>query len=166
MAAEITYPVLLNAGAAGVGTDYSCSHHYYFVIGGNGIVKWRGTFNSEAITAAIDEGLAELSLVSVGALPERGFALEANYPNPFNPSTSIPYDLHGDAGSAQVRLEVLDLRGRIVRTLISERQPTGQRYTAQWNGLDAHGRAAASGVYLSRLTVDGEAQTRLLTLTK
>ena len=158
--------MLLSAGAAGVATDYSCSHHYYFVVGGNGIVKWRGTFDSTAISAAIQDGLDELALVSVGELPERGFALESNYPNPFNPSTSIPYDLHGDAGSAQVRLEILDLRGRIVRTLVSEQQPTGQRYTAQWNGMDVRGRAAASGVYLSRLTVDGESHTRLLTLTK
>ncbi|MYC72488.1 MAG: T9SS type A sorting domain-containing protein [Gemmatimonadetes bacterium] len=78
-------------------------------------------------------------------------ALGANYPNPFNPSTIIPYQL---AATSQVRLEVFNILGQRVATLVDDQQAAGA-YRARWDGTDAAGGAAASGVYFYRLTVDG-----------
>ena len=78
-------------------------------------------------------------------------ALGQNYPNPFNPSTLIPYQL---ATTSQVRLEVFNVLGQRVATLVDEEQSAGA-YRARWDGTDASGGAAASGVYIYRLTVYG-----------
>ena len=78
-------------------------------------------------------------------------ALGQNYPNPFNPSTLIPYQL---SAPSPVRLEVFNVLGQRVTTLVDGEQGAGS-YVARWDGTDAAGRAAASGVYFYRLTVDG-----------
>ena len=77
--------------------------------------------------------------------------LGPNYPNPFNPSTLIPYQL---AATSPVRLEVFNILGQRVATLVDGQQEAGA-YVARWDGTDAVGRAAASGVYFYRLTVAG-----------
>ena len=108
------------------------------------------------------DGLFALPLAALGgavALPE-GFALGANYPNPFNPATIIPYQL---AATAQVRLEVFNTLGQRMATLVEGEQGAGT-YQAQWDGTDASGRAAAAGVYVYRLTVDGVSQTGRMVL--
>jgi flagellar hook assembly protein FlgD len=65
-----------------------------------------------------------------------------------------------------VRLDVLDLRGRVVRTLVNERQAQGRSYVANWDGRDASGQRVASGMYMSRLRVNGDEQARIMTLVK
>ncbi len=77
-----------------------------------------------------------------------GLELRQNSPNPFNPSTSIPFMLEK---GGHVRLDVVAANGAIVRTLVDGPMPAGS-HTAHWNGLDARGVRAASGVYLFRLT--------------
>jgi hypothetical protein len=84
--------------------------------------------------------------VRLPALPLR-FELERNRPNPFNPRTSLRFSL---PRAATVRLEVFDVRGRLVRTLLTGRQPSGV-HTVVWDGRDEHGGDAASGVYVARL---------------
>ncbi len=82
------------------------------------------------------------------ARPE-GFVLGPNYPNPFNPSTIIPYEL---AEVAHVRLEVFNTLGQRIAKLVDGEQGAGA-YRVRWNGADASGRAAAAGVYIYRLMV-------------
>ena len=84
------------------------------------------------------------------ALPSE-VGLGQNYPNPFNPSTIIPYQL---ASPSLVRLEVFNILGQRVATLVDGPQEAGA-YRARWDGTDASGGAAASGVYIYRLTVNG-----------
>jgi hypothetical protein len=74
-------------------------------------------------------------------------ALGNNYPNPFNPVTTIGYSL---AEAAPVRLVVYNLLGRQVRVLVDEVQGVG-RYAVEWDGLDEAGLAVSSGVYFYRL---------------
>ena len=104
--------------------------------------------------ATTDEaGTFALPLAAAGGawvLP-RAVALGQNYPNPFNPSTLIPYQL---SATSPVRLEVFNILGQRVATLIDDVQGAGA-YVARWDGTDAAGRAAASGVYFYRLTVAG-----------
>jgi hypothetical protein len=87
--------------------------------------------------------------------------LEQNVPNPFNPATAIAYTV--PEGGAAVRLDVLDLEGRLVRTLIDGLRPAG-RHTATWDGLTRRGTPAAAGVYLYRLESDGRTETRKMAL--
>ena len=103
-----------------------------------------------------EDGQFALPLAALGgafALPQ-GFTLGANYPNPFNPSTIIPYQL---ATTSQVRLEVFNVLGQRMATLVNGDQGAGA-YSAQWDGTDASGQAAAAGIYIYRLTVDGASQ--------
>ena len=66
------------------------------------------------------------------------FYLGQNYPNPFNPSTIIPYRL---PVSTRVRLEVFNVLGQRLATLVDAEQPAGF-HTATWDGTDAAGRAS------------------------
>ena len=93
------------------------------------------------------------------ALPAR-FELGANYPNPFNPSTIIPYQL---AASAAVRLEVFNLLGQRLATLVDGERPAGF-HTATWNATDGAGRAGGAGVYIYRMTVGAVSQTGRMVL--
>ena len=90
------------------------------------------------------------------------FALSQNYPNPFNPETTISYDL---AEVSEVRLEVYNVMGQLVNTLVSEAQAAG-RYRMRWSGQDAFGRQVASGVYFYRLQTEGFKAVRKLMLLK
>ena len=113
--------------------------------------------------ATTDEaGQFALPLAAVGGtwvLPSE-VALGPNYPNPFNPSTIIPYQL---SASSPVRLEVFNVLGQRVATLVDDAQEAGT-YRAGWDGTDALGRAAASGVYFYRLTVAGVHRTGKMVL--
>lgn len=152
--------------AAGIRTDYNCPYHYYFVVDGQGIIRWRGLYDDAVVRAIIDTALGELGMSAVGDVPIAGARLLEAYPNPFNPLVHIPYELTGEGGEASVQLEILDLRGRVVQTLVTERQARGRRYEVPWPGTDTAGQALASGVYLARLTVDGHSQTTNLTLVR
>jgi hypothetical protein len=94
--------------------------------------------------------------------------LGANYPNPFNPSTQIPFVVGGVAGSPAVRVElsVFSVTGARVATLVRDTRPPGT-YVYRWSGTDDSGRPASSGIYFARLVVDGApAAVRKLVLLK
>ncbi|NOX37750.1 MAG: hypothetical protein GXO78_09475 [Calditrichaeota bacterium] len=75
------------------------------------------------------------------------FALQPNFPNPFNPRTTIAYQL---PVMAEVVLEVYSPLGQKVRTLVHARQPAG-RYRVVWDARDDRGRQLPAGIYLLRL---------------
>ncbi len=84
------------------------------------------------------------------------------HPNPFNPSTMIRYSL---PRSGHVELEIYDLGGRQVRTLVREVVEAGE-HRARWNGRDDAGAQVVSGVYLYRLRTDDHVETRRMVLLK
>jgi hypothetical protein len=97
------------------------------------------------------------------AMLPREFALENNFPNPFNPATTIPVAV---PRASQVSLIVFNLLGEEVRSLHSGPLPAG-RHWFTWDGRNDAGRAVASGVYLCRLTVEtGQAFARKMILMK
>lgn len=104
------------------------------------------------------------SMVGAGALPTH-LALHQNYPNPFNPQTTISYELPAAARPERVRLRIVDVAGRVVRTLVNENQPGGS-YRATWQGKDDRGESVSSGVYFYVLDAGGERRTRKLVLLK
>jgi hypothetical protein len=79
------------------------------------------------------------------------FELKQNYPNPFNPVTTIEYQL---AERSSVRLEIVNIRGKLVRTLINKTQSAGM-HRIEWNGQDDTGQSCASGLYFYRLSTPG-----------
>jgi hypothetical protein len=164
--AGITFPVLLNAGPLGEPNMFNCSYHYVIVVGGNGIVEYRGFASLNALEIVLEAAIeATNGAVAVGDVPGAGPLLGANYPNPFNPSTVLPFRIPADRDGASVQLDVLDMRGRVVRSLVDERRPAGE-HTVTFDGLDARGRALPSGTYLARLLVDGERSATIMTLVK
>ena len=75
------------------------------------------------------------------------FALQGNYPNPFNPSTTIKYEIATDS---QVSLVIYDVKGEIIQTLVSGRQSAGW-YDISWNGQTSDGYTVSTGIYFARL---------------
>jgi hypothetical protein len=83
------------------------------------------------------------------------FALKQNYPNPFNPTTIIEFAVGSEGGSAEreaVVLEIYNVLGQQVKTLVNEELPPGN-YRYEWNATDDIGARVATGVYLYRLSV-------------
>ena len=90
------------------------------------------------------------------------FRLLPNYPNPFNPSTTIRYEL---PGATTVRVRVYDLHGALVRDLFDGKQEAGLQRVV-WDGLDEQGVAVASGVYLCAVRGAETTLSRQLVLIK
>ncbi len=84
-------------------------------------------------------------------------------PNPFNPGTTVSFDL---PYAQAVSLAIYDLAGRTVRTLLHRSERSAGNHTIRWDGRDESGGAVAAGVYLCRLKGDGMSDTKRLTLLK
>jgi len=82
----------------------------------------------------------------------REFRLHQNMPNPFNPMATIRYKVPAEGGD--VLIEVFDVSGRRVRTLVDGRCDAGS-HEVTWKGRDESGRRVSSGIYFYRLTTDG-----------
>ncbi|MBN2291425.1 MAG: T9SS type A sorting domain-containing protein [Pirellulales bacterium] len=91
----------------------------------------------------------------------RAYGLFPNVPNPFNPSTSIRYDV--PPGGGEVTLRIYDVSGRFVRTLVDGLQTAGRK-TVVWNGRDDRDRSVVSGVYFYRLQAPGYEKTLKMVL--
>jgi len=89
-------------------------------------------------------------------------ALRANYPNPFNPSTIIAFDM---AREGVVSIDICNIKGQIVKTLVNEVRGAGQ-HKVVWNGQDSAGRAVSSGVYFYRMQTEGYSAVRKMLLMK
>jgi flagellar hook assembly protein FlgD len=84
------------------------------------------------------------------------------YPNPFNPGTTVFFQLKSPGG---VQIVVYDAVGRVVRTLVSEAYPAGS-HRVEFDGRDDGGRRLASGVYFYRFEAPGASVTKKLVLLK
>jgi hypothetical protein len=91
------------------------------------------------------------------------FALHAPYPNPFNPRTSIAFSLEADA---EVTLEIYDVAGRKVATLIDGESLRAGTHVRTWEARDARGRTVASGTYMVRMRAGSFVGVKRLTLLK
>jgi hypothetical protein len=94
--------------------------------------------------------------------PQWNSSLSANYPNPFNPTTTIAFDL---AVSGHVSIEVFNIRGQKITTLVNDEFNAGP-HTVNWNGIDSQGRSVSSGIYFYRMTIDDFSATRKMILMK
>jgi hypothetical protein len=138
------------------------------------IILNAGEYYSWVLTATsgedyILEGTGELTVPSaerftleLKAVVPATFTLHQNFPNPFNPITSLRYDL---PEQAQVTLTIYDLMGREITQLVNTAQEAGYK-SVQWNATDIYGKPVSAGVYLYQIRAGGFVQTRKMVLLK
>jgi ligand-binding sensor domain-containing protein len=122
-----------------------------------------------AVWIGTDRGVSRFMPDTVVAVREKGespapFAITGNFPNPFNPSTTISFSL---SAPGKVTLSVYDITGRKVRELISDRvyRPYGT-YRIVWDGKDDKGMPASSGVYITHLRAGKHTASRRMVLVR
>ena len=91
------------------------------------------------------------------------FALLQNFPNPFNPDTTIGYEL---AESADVTLQIYNVVGQVVRTLMAAESQSVGRYQVRWDGIDDRGMPVSSGIYFYQISAGKFQDVRKLMLLK
>ena len=124
---------------------------------GFGTMRVRGQTNQPV---ALD-----LEITTASPVPDLAPAVSTllpNYPNPFNPSTTLRF---GIGRSGHVRLGVYGLDGRLIRTVVDEVLAAGS-YGPSWDGCDETGRQVASGVYFVRMVAPDKTESRRITLVK
>ena len=105
--------------------------------------------------------VASLGTVQVQTRPEI-FGLADNYPNPFNPETTLKYQL---PEAADVKLEVYNVVGQVVRTLVADHQNAG-RYVVQWDATNDNGQPLSSGIYFYHIQAGEFQKTKKMLLLK
>ncbi len=166
------------ADASGAGNVYPYAAGVYSPVGGSQVVYfpvdlmyWYTPEKVNAPFQARTTALQEI-LLFFGYLPETPVGVEVpnipfvvnNYPNPFNPSTKIEFNV---PKAGKVSVKIYNIKGELVKTLVDKNYDKGTAYTATWNGTDNNNRAMASGVYFAKTKVAGEYTTmNKLTLVK
>jgi hypothetical protein len=102
--------------------------------------------------------------VPVDPIPLFTNSLAQNFPNPFNPSTTIKYSIKE---RAHVTLKIYNVAGQLVKTLVNNEQlPKSEGYTMKWNGRSDSGNPVSSGVYFYKLVTKNFTQTKKMVLLK
>ena len=117
----------------------------------------------DAVVRRGDGAVARIAQVRATRLLPQAYFLGANYPNPFNPSTTIEYAL---PQAGPVRLRIYDVLGQKVRDLVRDEMREAGFYRAVWDGRNTAGQAVSSGMYFYRLEAGGGVQTRKMALIK
>ena len=112
--------------------------------------------NNGGVFVLLNQGTPATAITTETATPT-AFALGANYPNPFNPTTTIP--LAVPAGAKDVDLTIYNVLGQPMRQVWNGPLPAGE-HELTWDGRDAQGQPVAAGVYVYRLQVDEQTRTR------
>ena len=124
----------------------------YNFISGNSIKK----IADNALITGVEDEVVDYSKV-------KGFGLVANYPNPFNPSTIITFQL---SHSQNITLDVFNTLGQKVATLINNKVIAPGTNQVRWNGKDASGNSVSTGVYLYRISSPNYTITKKMLLLK
>lgn len=134
---------------------------YDLIVGNNAEVRVRSGWQLPGVVfAPAPLPPAAKLAVPVVEIEEEETAALGNYPNPFNPATTLHYALPEDGA---VELVIYSALGQKIKTLVNDIQPTGH-YAIEWDGRDAQGRPVGSGVYLARLLTTEGRQVRKLIL--
>ena len=118
-------------------------------------------FNSRVAKLVYDSGYVT-PVSAVDDIPRARTTLAPAVPNPFNPSTTLSFNL---SASGPTLISVHDLQGRLIRILVDGHREAGP-HTATWDGRDGSGRTVASGTYLVRLLSGGESTVVKVVLSK
>ena len=146
------------AGAGAPAVAINSLHGYKLIVWSGDLDSTPGGEHEIYAQAFSDAGASP-----VEETPAAAFALHGAYPNPFNPQTTIAFDL---PRAQPVSLRIYDAAGRLVRTLLHGEPGRAGRNEVKWNGTDDRGRQAASGVYLYRLETERNSVTDRMVLLK
>ncbi len=136
----------------------NANEHIFFVAPpGEGVTNSFTTVSPDTITVEVPT-----SVELADGLTPKSYNLEANYPNPFNPSTTVKYYI---AKPGKTSIKIYNLRGEEIKTIVNETQAAGA-YSAIWNGVNNSGQTVASGVYIVTLKSGDFIQSRRVTLLK
>jgi hypothetical protein len=129
------------------------------------VVRFEGEYTLESVIVA-DVNARSITPM-IGSAQKQSelpttYTLSQNYPNPFNPSTSICFGL---PEAAEVRLEVFNLLGQRVVTLLNQQMEAGN-HTAEWDSQNELGQAVSSGVYFYRLETPRFTESKKMVLLK
>lgn len=138
--------------------DLGFGIRYFWRVRAYGTCGWGAWSAVRSCTTSVALAVED---ISTGSMPTV-YLLAQNYPNPFNPSTVVEFAV---PRPCQVTLEVYDIIGRRVRTLVSEAVTAGTKRVI-WDGRDATGAIAASGVYFYRIKAGDFIETRKMLLLK
>ena len=103
------------------------------------------------------------AITSTNDLPVLITKLYSNYPNPFNPITNIAFSLDE---ASHVTLEIFNVKGEKVKTLIDSELPAAENYKFEWNGTDTNSKSVASGVYFYKMRTGTYTSTKKMILLK
>ncbi len=148
--------VLEGANASAVGVDEDTVSSSYTKIGSN---AWSSFQNGNFMIRAIIDGMTNSE---EELLPVTERLSVRNYPNPFNPETTIKMNL---PEGSQVTLNIYNLKGQLVRSLVSDYLPAGE-HRVVWDGTDNKGNQGASGLYFYRLESNGQTLNKRMLLLK
>ena len=153
------------------GEDHPCDDYYYGSMDdcmeeiAEELPMVAGLEDVDEFYAYLESILMPVSMVSIspdaGTLPEK-FALYPAYPNPFNPVTTLRYDL---PEGALVNITIYDMMGRQVKSLMKDQQTAGHR-SLQWNATNNAGSPVSAGIYLYMIRAGDFRQTRKMVLLK
>lgn len=121
-----------------------------------------GTYAIGYATGTLEGYISDVSIKPWADNAPQEYSLSDSYPNPFNPTTTIEYDL---PISGHARLAIYDILGHHIRTLVDTRHAAGHFQTV-WNGIDELGAPSPAGMYFCRMEVGGSAKVIKLTLVK
>ncbi len=164
-AQRATFEVFLRDGSVGIHyisdiNSLACTEDSFFV-----------TFVNESVQGYLLSDIKRLDFSSLAATyteTEKNkniistFLLRQNFPNPFNPSTQIQYEL---PYSGNVEVTIFDINGRLICSLLRSHQSHGVHFVL-WNGRSNSGSSVASGVYFCRVRFDNSFLTKKLLLVK
>lgn len=131
---------------------------YFRLTAADGSIEFIPLFRSGTIDVKLGTGVDDRD---DGSLPH-AFALAQNFPNPFNPTTEIQFSL---PRTSRVRLEIYDIMGRTVRTLLDDTRAAGT-HQVTFDGRAGDGTPVATGIYFYRLSTDSFSQSRKMLLLK
>jgi hypothetical protein len=120
------------------------------------------TIGTWALVDSVSIGPVATSVESGITSQPTTFSLSQNYPNPFNPVTRIDYTL---PAAADTRLEIYNVRGQLVRTLVNDRLEAGAHFV-HWDSNDSYGQPVAPGIYFYRLQAGQQMKVKKMLLLK
>lgn len=126
--------------------DVEPGETYYYQISDVGLSGQTTVYGPVSATA----GMTDVNNYTMHQQTPGDYQLGDAYPNPFNGNTSIQFRI---AKPGMVKVEIYNLMGQKIRTLLSERREAGD-YTANWDGKNAFGKTVGSGIYLYKMSID------------
>jgi len=145
----------------GSGDTTQISNIYYARKIGEILNEGWGTWSGNYRFSLLSSQVTSVAEYPTNKFPQE-FSLQQNYPNPFNPTTAIDYQI---PAAGMVSLQLFDVQGRVVRTLVNEEQ-NPRVYRVIWNGRNDRGEEVAGGIYFYRLTTSQNTKTLKLLLLK